>query len=414
MTDSFALPKPAAPGGLMLRLGAMFFFETAGVAAYAPLLSHHMQRGVGLSPYEMSVVYATGPIAALLAPLAVGFVADRVMPAERLLAVLSLIRAIALLFAARADSFPELLVAMGVIGFCATPTFVLTSSISLHHLPDVRRFGQARVWGTASWLCVVWIVSAYLERAGGVQAEHLSFGFELAAGMSATLGLYALSLPHTPPAKFGRGALEAIGALGMLKNRDFLAIFGVYVACGALFQVNVILQGLFFTSSTGLGLEPAVANRASSVSQLLELLLFPLLAVLLARFGVKKVVLVGVLAWPLRYAVYFLGRPTELVVLTQLLHGLNVVLGYFALQIAVDEFAPAHRRASTQALLATGGSGLGALAGQLGSGALLARYGSAAGPRWPAIFAFPLALGAVAVCLLAFGYRPRAARTREG
>ncbi len=111
--------------------------------------------------------------------------------------------------------------AMAVIGFCATPTFVLTSSISLHHLPDARRFGQARVWGTASWLCVLWIVSAYLEHAGGVQAEHLSFGFELAAVMSATLGLYALSLPHTPPAKFGRGALEAVGALGMLKNRDF-------------------------------------------------------------------------------------------------------------------------------------------------------------------------------------------------
>ncbi len=398
----------------MLRLGVMFFFETAGVAAYAPLLSHHLQRGVGLTPYEMSLVYATGPVAALLSPLAIGFVADRMLAAERLLAVLSLIRALALLFAAGADGFFELLLAMGVVGFCATPSFVLTSSISLHHLPDVRRFGQARVWGTASWLCVVWLVSAYLERVPGVQAEHLSFGFELAAVMSATLALYALSLPHTPPARFGRGALEAVGALSMLKNRDFLAIFCVYVACGALFQANVILQGLFFTSSTGLGLEPALANRASSVSQLLELLLFPLLAVLLSRFGVKKVVLAGVLAWPLRFGAYLLGRPAELVVFTQLLHGLNVVLGYFALQIAVDELAPAHRRASAQALLATGGAGLGALGGQLGSGALLARYGGAAGPRWPAIFAFPLALGALAVCLLTFGYRPRRAPSTEG
>jgi MFS family permease len=200
----------------------------------------------------------------------------------------------------------------------------------------------------------------------------------------------------------------------MLKQRDFLAIFGVYVACGALFQVNVILQGLFFTSSTGLGLEPSVANRASSVSQLLELILFPTLGALLARFGLKTVVMVGVLAWPLRFAVYLLGHPTELVVFTQVLHGMNVVLGYFAFQIAVDELAPTDRRASTQALLATGGAGIGALAGQLGTGALLARYTGPEGPRWPSIFAFPLALGAFAVCLLAFGYRPGGARPREG
>lgn len=388
----------------------MFLLETASIGAYAPLLSHHMQRGLGFTPYEMSLVYATGPLMALLAPLAVGIVADRAFSAERLLAVLNLIRATALFFAARATGFAELLVAMAVVGFCATPSLVLSASIAFYHLPEARRFGHVRVFGTASWIVVIWIVSAYLERLGGVQAEHLSVGFVFSAVLAGTLGLYALTLPRTPPAKFGRGALEAIGGLKLLKHRDFLALFGVYVACGALFQVNLILQGLFFTSRTGLSLEPAVANRASSVSQFLELLIFPWLAALLARFGTKRVLMVGVVAWPLRYGAYLLGHPTELVVASQVLHGLNFVLGYSAVQIAVDEIAPTDRRASAQALLVTGGSGLGALAGQVGAGALLARLTGPEGPRWPIIFAFPFALSLVAAALLAFGYRGGATR----
>jgi MFS family permease len=304
---------------------------------------------------------------------------------------------------------------MALVGFCATPTIVLTSSICLHHLPDARRFGYARVWGAASWLLVLWGVSAYLEHSGGgPQGERLHVVFVLSAALVTALGLYALTLPNTPPARLGKGPLEALGALGMLKNRSFFAIIAVCTACGALFQVNLILQGLFFTSKTGLGLEPSVANRASSVSQVLELCLFPVLSALLFRFGTKPIALVGVLAWPLRFLVYLLGEPVSLVVGSQLLHGFNVVFGYFALQIAIDELAPRDLRASTHALLAAGGAGIGALSGQLASGVLLSRYGSPQGPQWRAVFAFPLGLGLLTALLLVWGFRPGRARRVRG
>ncbi len=403
MDASAAEPRSTA---LTLRLGAMFSLETACLAAYLPLFSLHMQRGLALSAYEMSLVYATGPLMALVSPLAVGFVADRLLPADKSLALVNLLRAGALLLAARASTFSELLLAMAAVGFCGAPSLVLSNSISFHHLPDGRRIGHARVWGAASWIIVVWGVSAYLRRfVGSAQFAELDVGLELSALLALCLALYALTLPRTPPSRFGRGPLEALSGLGMLGQTRFLTLFLVATICGALFQMNLILQGLFFTAPSGLALDPAAANLASSISQVLELALFPLLALLLSRFGLRAVLLCGVAAWPLRFAAYFAGQPAALVVGAQLLHGVSVVFGLMAMQIAVDELAPRDRRASAQALLASGGAGLGALSGQLLCGALLSGGELGAGEAWQAIFSVPLALGILATVLLALGFR---------
>src|SRR5215204_1853279 len=134
MSSGVAVPKPETPTHLLVRIGAMFSFETACMAAYAPLLSLYMQRKLTLSPYEMALVFATGPLMALIAPLCAGFVADRLLPAERSLAIVNLLRGAALFYAARAGSFEELFVAMALVGFCSTPSHVLASSIMFHHL----------------------------------------------------------------------------------------------------------------------------------------------------------------------------------------------------------------------------------------------------------------------------------------
>jgi MFS family permease len=408
MSSSVAVPNPDVPAQLLVRIGAMFSFETACMAAYAPLLSLYMQQKLALSPYEMALVFATGPVMALIAPLCAGFIADRVLPAERSLALVNLLRAAALFYAARASSFQELIVAMAVVGFCAAPSHVLASSIMFHHLPDARGFGYARVWGVASWMVTVWAVSAYLGTfAQAEQTQQLSFALDLAAALCVGLGLYALTLPHTPPTLLGRGPLEALKALGMLRQRDFLALFVVSTATGAMFHMHMILQGLFFTSKDGLGLAAATAASATTVAQVLELLLFPLLAVFLRRFGLRTLLLVGIVCWPLRFAANALGQPASFVVLAQLLHGFNVVFGMFAIQMAADRLAPPGRRASTQALFITASAGIGALSGQLTCGTLLSVFSGPSGTDWPSIFVVPLVVGLLATAVLYLGFRPR-------
>jgi MFS family permease len=386
----------------------MFFLDVAVIASYAPLLSVHMTRSLGFSPGEVAAVYAAGPIAGMLSPLLVGALADRVLAAERALLFLNLLRTCALLFAAQATSFHGFLCALALVALCTAPGGVLTSSMAFHHMGDSRRLGEARVWGAVSWILAVWGVSAYLSRfEASAQFSHTGAAFALAAALSASMALYASTLPHTPPPGAGAKVFAAAEAIGLLKRRNLAALVAGALLVAVVMQFNFILQGLFYTDvRTGLGLSPAVAAQASTVAQLLELVLFPTLGWLTIRFGLKPILLVGFCAWPIRFGAYALGQPSELVISAQILHGLSVVLASTATQIAIDRMAPRDLRASAQALLATFGIGLGSLLGQFGAGAALGMLAlPGGGYRWPEIFGIPLAISIAALLLIAFFYR---------
>jgi len=96
----------------------------------------------------------------LIAPPLAGFLADRVLSAHWLLALINLTRALALLAAARAHGFGELFAAMATVSLVSAPSSVLTSAVAFSHLPEARGIGKARVWGTISWLLVLWAIAA--------------------------------------------------------------------------------------------------------------------------------------------------------------------------------------------------------------------------------------------------------------
>jgi MFS family permease len=149
---SAPLSERAAATRAIPRLSVMFSLEIASIAAYLPLLSLHAREGLGLSPLETSLVFATGPLTAMIGPPIAGFLADRVLRAERALALSSLLRAFALLLAASAGGFSELVLAMALHGFFAGQNGVFVSTIAFSHLPDAKRFGVPRFWGTLSWV----------------------------------------------------------------------------------------------------------------------------------------------------------------------------------------------------------------------------------------------------------------------
>jgi len=385
----------------------MFALESASLAAYAPLLSLHAREGLGLTPLELSLVFAAGPLTSLIGPPVAGLLADRWIHAERVLAVGSSVRALALVLAARATGFHELVAAMALHGLFVSNTGVVVNTIAFHHLPDARSYGTTRVWGTAGWFSMVNLTMLYLDTFGGRSAQlgAIHGCFYVAAVIAGVEAAYALTLPHTPPARGTSGVLAALRAVTLLRSPRFAAALAVAVLYGCLIQANLILQGLFFADPDGLGLSPAAAGRASSVSQMLELCLFPLLGSMLARLGLRRVVLLGVVAWPLRYAAYFAGGPAWLVIFAQLLHGVSYVFGFAGLQIAIELMAPAGLRASAQAAFITASSGIGNLVGQLGCGVLLELFATGGGHHWRAVFAAPLLVSFVAVGITLFGVR---------
>ncbi len=390
----------------------MFFIDLAVAGAYFPLLSLHLSKTLGLSAGEIALVYATGPLSALIAPPIIGSVADRLFPAERSFAAVGLLRGVALLLAGRASSFSEMLLAMAIVGLSAAPASVLSFSIAFHHLRDSRGIGRTRVWGTVSWILALWATSAYMQRFGGAleQLAHTRSTFHAAALVSGLGALYALTLPHTPPLPAPRRAFAFLDAISLLRDRSYRAlVLGAGLASACL-QFHFMLWPLFYTDEkTGLGFTLASASRWSSISQLLELLLFPLLALLIGRFGLRRVFVVGILAWPLRFVAYALGTPAALVLGVQALHGVNVVCGSIVAQVAIDRVAPAGARASSQALLIAATVGAGNLLGQLSCGAALTRAQLASGGvAWPAVFSIPVALGALATWIVYSGFHPQA------
>jgi MFS family permease len=389
------------------RLSVMFSLEIASIAAYAPLLSLHAREGLGLTPLETSLVFVTGPLTAMIGPPIAGFLADRVMRAERALALSSLLRAGALMLAANADGFSTLFLAMALHGFFAGQNGVFVSTIAFTHLPDAKRFGVPRFWGTLSWVLMVLVVASLIGQGGSRAAElaTLHRTFYAAALTALAQAGYALSLPPSMPRR-ERKEGGAFRMRELLRSGPFLAALVVALLYGGLAQLNLMLQGLFFADESGLALSPADAGRATAVSQLLELALFPVLGMLIDRFGVRRIVLLGIGAWVLRYAAYYAGAPTWFVVAAQVLHGLNFVMGFVGLQLAVELMAPAALRGRAQAAFATASSGVGSLAGQLGCGALLALASQPNGSvDWKLVFALPLAVSVIATVITAVWVR---------
>ncbi len=400
------LSLAAMPRRLGLRLSLMFFLDIGVIAAYFPLLSLHLTQTLGFSPRQVGVVFAMGPLAMLISPLIIGSLADRVWPAERAAALVSLLRSLALLLASRATSFSEVLAAIFLVGFVSAPSGVLGYTIAFHHLRDrPESIGKSRVFGTVSWIAVLWGTGAYFDRLGGAADTHTLFLF--AAGIAAVSAVYALTLPHTPPARVAARPLAFLSAARLLRRRDFRAVVVAAGLSAVCTQVHFVLHPLFYTDElTGLGLDLAATSRASSVAQLLEVGLFPLLGGAIARFGIRRVLIFGLFAWPLRFFAYALGSPAAFVIGMQSLHGVNVVFGQIASQVAVDRLAPSDARASSQALFAAISMGAGNLIGQLLCGVLLEACAlPRGGYRWPLVFAVPLVLGALATLIVSLGLR---------
>jgi hypothetical protein len=413
-----ALPFDFGTGSLAmyLRLSAMAFIDTAILACVVPLLAIYMRHAHGFSAREMSTIYAVGPFAAILAPLLVGQLADRLFSAQKVLATVNLLRAGALFAAARADSYGEFLIGMTLVFLLQVPSLTLGSAVSFHHLRDARRFGGLRVWGSLSWIVIVWLCSLYLERfPPAEQANQVRGCFYLAAALSLVHAGYALTLPETPPAK-GKNPFAVIDALYLLKSRNFIALsLGGFVMSVAM-PFYFVLQGLFMVDPQGgLGISIAEANRASTLAQSLELFLFPILALVFRKLGTRWVLFLGLAAWPVRFAAFMLKSPAWLVIGAQVLHGLNVVFWVASAAIAVDLLAKGDVRASAQGLYAITSSGIGALVGQLAVGQVYELYELPDGRHdWTSIFAVPFLFTLLGALSFVWLYRePEAAdRTR--
>ncbi|MEJ6541962.1 nucleoside permease [Brachybacterium paraconglomeratum] len=392
---------------IRLRLSTMMFLEFFVWGAWFVTLGTYLAADLGASGSQIALAFLTQSLGAILAPFIVGLIADRWFAAQRILGVLHLFSAVMLFLAGRQGEFGAFFVFALLAMISFMPTLALANSISFRRLTSPeRQFPAIRVFGTIGWIVAGLLIGWLGWEAGGA----LENTFVMAAIGSALLGVYAFTLPHTPPETTGERVtvrdVLGLDALALLKSRSYLVFF--------LASILICIPLAFYYNFTNLylneiGVQSAAAVQSlGQVSEALFLLVMPLM---LRKLGVKWTLLIGMLAWALRYALFAFGDAGSLlwlVIIGLVLHGVCYDFFFVAGQIFTDRFAPKHVRSAAQGLISLATYGVGLLIGSLISGPIVDAFLAADGAHdWRTIWLIPAALAVGVALFFAALFRER-------
>ena len=387
-----------------VKLSALMFLQYFVWGAWYVTMGTYLGQALKFSGTEIGLAYGATALAAMISPFFVGMIADRFFATERVLAVLHLVGGTLLYAASRAGSFGLFYPALIGYALCFMPTLALSNSLAFDHLTDPsREFPRIRVLGTIGWIVAGLIV-------GRLGLEATAVPLRLAAGASLALGLFSLVLPHTPPHAAGQAlrARDVLGldALSLFADRSFTAFMsGSFLLCIPL-QFYYAFTNL---SRNEIGLaEPASKMTLGQASEVGFMILLPWF---LVRVGVKRILLVGMAAWTLRYLFFAAGNTGSLAWMLYagiLLHGVCYDFFFVTGQIYVDQRADVRIRAAAQGLLAFTTLGAGLLVGAWLSGRVVEAYRTASGHDWRSIWTVPAAGALVVLVAFALVFRPKA------
>ncbi|MGJ1190994.1 MULTISPECIES: nucleoside permease [Sphingobacterium] len=351
---------------IKFKLSFMMFLEFFIWGGWFVTLGTFLSKNLNATEFEKANVFSTQSLGAIIAPFIVGMIADRYFNAERILGVLHLVGAVLMYQmygAADMSTFYPYVLAYMILYM---PTLALTSSVSFRQLTNPeKQFSGIRIWGTIGWIVAGLVISYFWDAKASEGA--LKNTFLLSGVASLVLGVFSFALPKTPPVKLDEtekpsfASIIGLDAIKLLKDKNFFIFF--------ISSVLICIPLAFYYSNANpflseIGLENATGKM--TIGQGSEVLFLLALPIFFTRFGFKKTILVGMLAWVIRYLLFAYGNAGELSFMLLIgiaLHGICYDFFFVSGQIYTDSKAGVKYKSAAQGLITLATYGVGQLIG---------------------------------------------------
>ncbi|MFH0893894.1 MAG: nucleoside permease [Bacteroidota bacterium] len=404
--------------GIKTRLTIMNFFQFFIWGSWLITIGNYWFQTKQWSGTEFGIIFSTMGIASLFMPALMGIVADRWINAEKLYAILHILGGLALFYLPQIDTptgfFWGILIAM----IFYMPTIALTNSIAYTALKNanfdvVKSFPPIRVFGTIGFIAAMWLINL----TGNKSSENQ---FYVAAVTSILLGIYSFTLPKCPSLgknKETKSFAQMLGldAFGLFKSTKMTLFFVFSMFLGASLQLTNAYGDVFLDEFKNVAeyADSFVVRYSTiimSISQMSETLFILAIPFFLRKFGIKKVMLISMVAWVLRFALFGLGNPTDglwMIILSCIIYGMAFDFFNISGSLFVETTTKSSMRSSAQGLFMMMTNGFGAIIGSSVSGFIIQKYYTAAnGLRdWESIWLAFAAYSVVVAVLFLFLFR---------
>lgn len=380
---------------IYIRLSLVMFLEFAVWGAWAPVLAARLLGPLGLSGKQTGWVYGTLPLAAIVAPLVAGQIADQWINTEWLLAAAHLIGAVLLFVVVRQKKFVPLFVAMLLYSCCYAATLPLVNKMLFTYVKDGYTQGLVFLWAPVSWALAGYALTGWRQFKGEGDGSDCLI---MAGILSVAMAIVCAVAPTVPLAdKAGVAIVEALSLLG---DSTFLVFILVSLVVAGLMQFYFMGTARFMMD---MGISGKYVPAAMAIAQAVQAVatLF-LMGRLIGTLGFQMTLVVGAASWLVMYLIYIAMLPPPVIVVAQSLHGFAYVMFIIVGQIFANNFAPPGIQGSVQALVFAATTGVGLFICTQAAGIVMDRFSVDGKFQWRKIWMVPavaMLLGTVALAV---------------
>ncbi len=406
------------------KLTVLNFLEFFVFGTWLLSFGKYMHATLNFSGTEIGAIFMTLGWASLVMPGIMGLIADKWVSPNKLFAFSHILGAFLLIMMAKQEHFLGLYVFTLLYLLLYMPSIALDNTISYciltkNKMDVVKTFPPIRVWGTIGFIIATWITDLM-----GWGTTNMQFYF--AAVASLILGLYTFTLPDCPPDKtVEKTWAQALGldAIQLFKDRKMAIFFLFSMLLGAALQITNMWGEAFLND---FGKIPEYKDSfivkyngvVMSLSQISETLFILTIPFFLKRFGIKKVMLMSMFAWFLRFGLFAVGSPVGLgavaIILSMIVYGMAFDFFNISGSLFVEKEVSSKIRASAQGLFMIMTNGVGALFGAFLSGVIIDMYRKGNMVDWKSVWTifslYALAIGILFALVFRYKHNPEEIR----